>query len=255
MLILLFTLACEKKTEVGPPQPPSNLRVEAANNGESVSLQWDPSPSAVDSYFIYFRSLESNDFVVLGSVTSTSFLHNPSGNTGTYYVTAFSYDGGESYPSDSVSTIPVHTDTLWVYEFDDPDGPAGYGWDKSTGQGERYPMSESSSIPKVDFNVTDTLPGQNGPYFLMTPDFAPYDRGAGSWLPEDGWRKSANGLLPVAENNYVSFANLIKNSYYAVNIDDGNYYAVLLIRDITPEGTILVESWFQLVPGLRLLKH
>jgi len=262
MALALFFLSCQQE-EKAVPSPPTNLSLAASSDGIKVVLSWEASSDEVSGYIVYFKALGQTDFVAQDTVTSTSFTHDPNGETGYYYVTAYN-DAGESDPSEQVSTVPISTGTVTVYEFDNPAGPAGYGWDRTVGTGAAFPMGDTASVPSVDLYVTDDAVGQAGPYYFYSPSLAPQDGGAGSWLPPGPWKQSyfkeiepdeANGIVPEAENNYIEGVELVGNSYYAVNTDDNHYAVVLIDGEVAPDGTVNLKSWFQMVPGLRLMKH
>ncbi len=270
-VFLLFTLVAivafwgcqQQETALEIPMPPTGLELNATSDGLGVILSWDASSDSVEGYIVYFKPTGQTEFSVIDTVQGTSYTHDPQGLTGTYYVTAFN-KSGESDPSGQMTTIPIATGDVVVYEFDNPEGPAGYGWDRDAGTGAAFPMSDTASIKAVDLYVTDDASGQNGPFFFFSPNLAPSDGGAGDWLPQGNWHQSyfkeispdeANGTLPLAENNYIDGIQIAGNSYYAVNTYDNHYAVVLIDGDVSPNGTVHIKSWFQMVPGLRLMRH
>lgn len=263
LIFALFLFSCQQQ-EKTVPSPPTNLSLGATSYGVGVILSWEASSDPLDGYIVYFKALGQTDFKVADTVTGTSYQHNPNGETGYYYVTAYKSGAGESDPSEQVSTVPISTGDVKVYEFDNPAGPAGYGWDRTVGTGGAFSMSDTASVSLVDLYVTDDAVGQNGPYYFYSPSLAPQDGGVGSWLPQGAWKESyfkdispdiANGILPAAENNYVDGIELTGNSYYAVNTSDNHYAAVLIDGEVGTDGTVQIKSWFQKVPGLRLIGH
>jgi hypothetical protein len=197
-------------------------------------------------------------------VTDTFYEHDPDGETGEYYVTAYSDEGGESGPSEIQSTIPVYTDTLTIYELN-ASGYSGYGWDLATGIGHTYSMLQQSSIPVVDFYITDWATGFAGPdYYIASPDMIAQDGGNTGTFPSGEWKvngilsisiSEANGILPPS-GDYLNYDDLIGNSYYGVHTNE-DFYGVIHVLGVPNllDGSVQVETWFQRVPGLRLLKH
>ncbi|WP_103109391.1 penicillin-binding protein 1A [Brevibacillus reuszeri] len=88
-----------------PPSAPKSLSIKA--NGGSMKLQWKENKAAdqVIAYNIYFSPDAASGYLLLDTVSATSYTHSTNGTNGTYYVTAVnSY--GESSQSNSVSATP-----------------------------------------------------------------------------------------------------------------------------------------------------
>jgi len=252
-----------KEVLPGIPSPPTGITIEASSNGLQVVLSWEAPGDTVDGYIIYFRGVNKPDFTVVETVYTTSRTVDPLGETGDYYVTAFN-KSGESDPSEKVSTVPVYTSSISVYELNDPGGYAGYGWSRSTGSGSSYSMIQSSSIDVTDFYVTDWATGYSGPtFYLASPDAVSEDGGNQGGVPSGDWKttwiseitsEDANGTLPSHEE-YTNYEEAVGNSYYAVYTNDNHYAVVHIVGEVSSSGTMNVETWFQLIPGLRLIQH
>lgn len=264
LLLAIILLGCKEEEKI-VPSPPTNLSLQASSDGLKVVLSWEASSDPVDGYILYFRGLNQADFQVVDTITGTSATHDPSGETGYYYVTAYTSDGGESDPSEQVTTVPVHTSPLTVYELNNPSGYSGYGWSRTSGSGATYSMVQSSSIAVTDFYVTDWDVGYTGPMDIASPDEVTNDGGNQGGVPSGNWKTTGileisssefeeTGILPD-KADYENYAECKANTYYAIfTVDTENYAAIYLTGDVS-SGSVNVESWFQLVPGLRLLKH
>ncbi len=261
---IAFMIGCPSPiTEL---EPPSNLTVTADNTGIRVQLHWDASPTAdIDGYIVYFKALGAKgEYVAIDTLaaTETEYETDPQGTAGYYYVTAYKGDT-ESDPSNEVSTVPAHTDAATVYELNGAGG-SGYGWDRTNGAGSVYPMSQASSASSVDFYITNFAAGYSViPYYIASPDVSQQCPDS-TIVPSASWRvngiklvtvQEANSVLPAA-GNYVSYEELIGDSYYGVHTED-DYYGLIHTLG-TPDvqhGTQSLETWFQLVRGLRLINH
>jgi len=260
VLSLLF-IGCQQ--EVIAPSEPTDLVASASSDGLRVVLSWNtPLEGEPDGYIIYFKRSGTGDFIAIDSVTVTEYTHDPDGWTGQYYVTAYN-KGGESDPSNTVSTIPVHTTGKSVYELNSAYA-SGFGWDRQTGEADTFPMSDIQSADDVDFYITNFVRGdkETTPYYLASPDVGPTSVDS-TVIDPANWRKNgiteissstANDTVPPGDGEYANYAELIEDSYYAVHTED-DYYGVVYITNVTPkDGQVTIESWFQLVRGLRLFK-
>ena len=261
---IVFMIGCPSPvTEIDPP---SHLTVTADNTGTRVHLQWDASPTAdIDGYIVYFKALGAKgEYVAIDTLaaTETEYETDPQGRSGWYYVTAYKGDT-ESAPTEDVSTVPYHNPAATVYELNGSGG-SGYGWDRTDGTGSVYRMSQASSASSVDFYITNFAAGYSAlPYYIASPDVSQQCSDS-TIVPSASWRvngiklvtvQEADSVLPAA-GNYVSYEELIGDSYYGVHTED-NYYGLIHTLG-TPDvqnGTQSIETWFQLVRGLRLINH
>ncbi len=261
---ITFMFGCPPPvTEV---EPPSGLTVSADNTGSRVVLTWQASPTEdIDGYIIYFKAVGAKaDYTPIDTLeaTETSYEVDPNGVSGYYHVTAYKGDT-ESDPTEDVSTVPHYTGSVTVYELNGS-GPSGYGWDRNTGAGAAYPMSQATSASSVDFYITNFAAGVSAtPYYITSPDVSQQCADS-TIVPSADWRangiksispEEANSTLPAA-GTYVSYEELVGDSYYGVHTTD-NYFAVVhTLGAYNPQdGTQNLESWFQLVQGLRLINH
>jgi len=270
---VLLTVAvfsgCEGEGDGSAPQ---NLLLTGTNYGQEVLLSWEePISGTPGSYVVYFRELGATDFGtgVAVNADTLEYIHDPTGTTGDYYVAA--RFGSTEYSSDTLTTIPVHTDILLVWELN-ADGVSGYGWALTGGfSGSAYSLTNISNALLIDFYVTnfanDPAGGPwPGPWYTASPDTAIDD--PGGWLiPQAAWRQTwfsdplldPQAILPnFAPTTYFKCMSGIENdtTYIGVFLDAEQHYGLAKFFDAdTINGTIQVESWFQSVPELRLLKH
>jgi hypothetical protein len=256
----------------GTGSAPQNFSLVGTNYGQEVLLSWEePSEGTPNSYVVYFLALDTTDFVAGATVDNDSlaYTHDPGGMTGDYYVAA--KFGSTEYSSDTLTTIPVHTDVLAMTELNAPGYP-GYGWTLTAGfTGATYSMTEVTNAGAVDFYVTnlkdDSLtPPWPAPWNIACPDTAPLDPG-GSQIPQAPWRENyfsdplldPQVMLPnFAPTTYFKITSGIEvdTTYIGVFLGAEEHYGLVKFFGAdTTTGTILVESWFQTVQGLRLLAH
>ena len=239
---------------------PSGVTLEAATDS-TVMVSWTaPSEGTPDKYYVAFMATDASTYTDFDTVTVTSVEHDPAGKTGEYMVTAVF--GSETYDAANTPTsAPIHTDAYDVSELNAA-GSSGYGWDQ-TGQGGTYSMVNAANAANVDVYVSDWATTSNGdPYYLISPDLGPTDPGA--VVPTGGWR--VNGLAgPVTEQgplpahvsgNYFSQQELTQYPFYCAVWTADGHFGLLKVTDYNPgAGTVKVESWFQVIEGLRLIQH
>lgn len=247
--------------------PPSNLQITPAGDSTSVQLSWTTPPQGVpDSFLIYFCPAKDSVFTVVGETTGNTYIHNPQGLTGSYQVSAI-FAGKEYKCPDILTTVPIHTPLKVVYELDGV-GDAGYGWrrDQDTGTGQVYSMRLAGNADKVDFYITDFTTGSNEPYHIATPDMGPSD--ISGVVPLADWRKTGftdplsdeNAPLPTIDSlRYFKYTKIPADSLPALigcfTVGD-NHYGLIKVLGVNPQNaTVEVESWFQLIPNLRLIHH
>jgi hypothetical protein len=245
-----------------PLEPPRRLRL-AASAGVMVRLSWDRGRNPDSTrYQVWFRPGWSGDFALAGAACAGSLVHDPAGETGDYTVSAWFEDEELSGP-DTLSTIPVFTDTLTIGELNTPES-AGYGWDSVTRLGRPGSMRDTGAAGLVDFYLTDLAPGHLGPsYYLASPCFGPDD--PGGVVPPGPWRETRMvGVLgspqePLPEFDSLLYQRVVDVSSFiahvAVHTPEGHYALVTTYGPDLNRGTIPVCSWFQPVRGLRLIRH
>uniref|UniRef100_A0A7C4GDI9 PKD domain-containing protein n=1 Tax=candidate division WOR-3 bacterium TaxID=2052148 RepID=A0A7C4GDI9_UNCW3 len=250
--------------EVGarPVEPPTELRL-SQSSGVYVRLRWNPGRNSDSTrYFVWFRSLDSNRFAVVDSVAALSCVHDPIGATGEYTVSA-RMGGREAFAAETLSTVPVCTDTVVVFELN-AGGPAGYGWDSMTRQGRVLSMTDTALAGMVAWYLTDLTSGHNGPvYYLASPHIGPGD--PGGRVPPANWPRS--GLVrvwgssqdPLPEYDTLLYQNTVpvglSGSDIAVYVSTGHYALMRVFEPDANQGTCPVVSWFQPVRGLRLMRR
>lgn len=243
--------------------PPGNVQVGAATDS-TVQVVWTaPVEGIPDSYIVLFRQLGDSGFVQIAETTGTSCVHNPLGMTGDYKVAA--RFGNEIYEAATIATtIPVHCSTRTLAELDAP-GNAGYGWSRDNGLGRSYSMRQAGSAQYVDFYVSDFHAGSYTlPYCIASPHMGPSD--PSGLVPVAGWRRSgitdslprSQAPLPAIDSAYYFNYSPIGRTpirFGVYSVSDEHYAMVQVTRVDAGTGAVDIESWFQLVPGLRLIAH
>ncbi|MEO0069501.1 MAG: fibronectin type III domain-containing protein [candidate division WOR-3 bacterium] len=240
---------------------PTNLRV-VADTDSTVKLTWTaPTEGTPDKYIVYFKDVSAASYtMVANNVTTTEYIHDPNGATGTYQVAAMF--GSEEYKSSStVSTVPIATSAKTVAELN-ASGNSGYGWNRSDGSGTTYSMDEVANAPNVDFYITDF---QTSPvvYSIASPNLAPNDQ---PQIVEQGpWRVNGIAVVtsetaPLPTHNttiYHNYEEITATPFFAaVYTNADGYYALVKLDGFNPQNkTYEASTWFQLVKGLRLIKH
>ncbi len=246
--------------------PPVNLQIAAATD-TTVQLVWTtPAQGMPDSFLIYFCSIRDTVFKLIGDTSANTYIHNPHGVTGRYKVVAMF--AGKEYPAATIpSTVPVHTESKVLSELDGP-GNAGYGWNYDSGFARTYSMRETTSARHVDLYITNFALGTSLPYRIASPIMAPSD--PSGVVPTAGWDttwftdplEDENAPLPaVTESTYFNYTTLPDNrlpAFIGVYLPEGDdfYFALIKVNRVnSTNATVELESWFQLVPGLRLVAH
>jgi hypothetical protein len=244
--------------------PPGNLQIAAATDS-TVQLVWTtPAQGVPDSFLIYFCPVGESVFAIVGDTSANTYIHNPNGVTGRYQVSAVF--AGREYKSVTIlTTIPVHTEAENISELDGT-GNAGYGWSRDAGFGRSYSMRDTTNTTKVDLYITDFTTGSGLPYRIASPTMGPSD--PSGVVPTGNWRKTGitdpledeNALLPrIDSTRYFTYTTIPEAplpAFFGVwTAEDGHYALIKVNRVNSANATVEMESWFQLVPGLRLIRH
>ncbi|MEO0077573.1 MAG: fibronectin type III domain-containing protein [candidate division WOR-3 bacterium] len=257
--------------------PPTGIQLAAATDS-TVQVVWNtPAEGSPDNYLIYFRPVNDSTFSFLTETQANSYEHKPAGMTGVYKVVA--RFGSDTYePVFTPSSVPVHSAAVTLTELNadtlTPGFGSGYGWSRDSGVGRSYSMASAGSAADVDFYISDLDTGHGRlPYVIISPDWADsIDRGAPGLVPRANWR--TNGFcgplfdeqtpLPRQVNepanyfNYVSITSpdVCVGCYNAGAPEGERHYALIKVLTIEPStGRVKVETWFQLIAGLRLIRH
>lgn len=245
---------------------PTGLAI-VADTDSTVKLTWTaPAEGTPDKYIVYFKAVDAADYeMVTNNVTTTSYVHDPSGKTGTYQVAA--KFGSEEYKSPTtVTTVPINTSATEVAELNAA-GSSGYGWSRTSGTGSTYSMIQAANAPLVDFYITDWATGSAGTtYYIVEPALAPTDDPGGiGVVPSAGWHITGfsaplsgdvSALPRHVSGNYYSSQEITQYPFFTGCYTYDEYFALVKISD--PNSTsksVKAETWFQLVKGLRLIKH
>lgn len=240
---------------------PTNFRLRAGSGGLTVQLTWSrPVAGPPDEYLVYFR--DRGEFEVIVRTNQTLHIHNPAGRTGDYLLAA-RFDTTLYYATDTLTTRPVHTPLMTIYELNGP-GAQGYGWNRMTGLAASYDMGDAGNATSVDLYCTDFATGHRGPvYTVASPSEAPRDPGGG--VPPGDWRKSWFAYITGNEHDplpafatplYQDLQDIGPLPLFLAAYTEGQFYALVRITSVdTGTGQVRLESWFQPIPGLRLIAH
>ncbi|MFO7639039.1 MAG: fibronectin type III domain-containing protein [bacterium] len=239
---------------------PEELRLSAASD-VTVLLEWDePEAGTPDNYIVYFRPVGTEGYVPIVELVGTRLDHDPSGMTGWYRVAAL-FGSDLYYAAETLSTVPVESPEERLAELN-ASGNSGFGWDRATGLGLSYSMRDAGSAAGVDLFVTDFYPGHEGQYALASPTYGPSD--PSGEVPQASWRftrftadlPDERAPLPeYAEQTYLPFRDVEAGFAIGCHTEDG-YFAFVKVTGVNElTGELRLRSWFQLVPGLRLIRH
>jgi hypothetical protein len=153
--------------------PPTGVAVSAGpdESDSTVLVSWTvPSEGAADKYVVSFRPATDSSYAVIGETTATSYAHNPHGVTGQYKVAAV-FGGGSYYGAEMPTTVPIQS-AATLFEINADSSRCGFGWNRDSGVGGVFAMTESASCASVDFYVSDLLAGTGGPMNIVSPNKA-----------------------------------------------------------------------------------
>ena len=252
--------------------PPTGVAVSAdPDESDEVVVSWTvPAEGGPDKYIVYFRAVNDSGYVVIGETTATSYTHDPHGATGQYkVVAAFGADTYEA--AEKPTTIPVFSDGEVLFEINSDSSMCAYGWSRDSGVGEVFGMIHAADSAHVDFYVSDRAAGSGDSLHIVSPNKADStDPGAFGLVPEAGWRMNgfsnplldAQSPLPAydtAPYTYFIFTRLTTLPCYVACYTAGEvekHYALIQVDSMdAPTGRVWLKSWYQLVPGLRLIRH
>ncbi len=126
-------------------------------------------------------------------------------------------------------------------------------------------MTDIGSVGSADFYVTDFKPAQlsQQPYSIASPDMGPSD--PGDVVPTDSWRVSTftdsqpseNVLLPSSSpTTYFNYSDILNVPCSIGCFTADSHYALVKVVSVDVENRrVQLETWFQLLPGLRLTRH
>jgi hypothetical protein len=258
LMLLLVVAGCG-----GPEKAPLNLRLEA-DSDSTVKVIWSvPVDGVPDKYSVYFKAAGETAFSLVAETTANLWTHDPQGRTGWYAVE--SRFGDQSYRAAlNASTMPVRNDTVALAELNAA-GNSGYGWDAATGRARTWPMNTVTSCRSADFYITDFKPSSSNqlPYSVASPDMGPAD--AGDVVPTGAWRTvrfsdplaGENVLLPqVSDVTYFNYTDITAVPCFIGCYTPEGRYALIKVVGVDAENHwARVETWFQMIPGLRLTAH
>jgi hypothetical protein len=241
-----------------PGGPPTNFTIEAASD-TTVRLSWQPPVEGMPSFYrLQFKEIGGTGWSTVVETSALSVEHNPHGKTGVYKVSAL-FDSAEYTCTTTLTTVPVATSALTIAELN-AGSNSGYGWNRTTGEGATYSMTQAANAANVDFYITDF---QTTTYSIASPDLGPSD--PGNIVPAASWRvngiagplTSENAPLPAhSAGVYFNYQDITRTPYLAAIYTEDGYYALVKLYGFNPvDKTYQVSGWFQLVKGLRLIQH
>jgi hypothetical protein len=254
--------------------PPTGVAASAGpgDSDSTVMISWTtPAEGSPDKYMVYFRSITDSGFAVLGETTATSYAHNPHGLTGQYKVAAVF--GGESYDgAEKPTTVPVSTGATTLFEINIDSSRCGFGWSRDSGIGKPYAMTDSANCAYVDFYVSDLQVGTGGELDIVSPNKADsIDPGAVGIVPRAAWKtngftnplSNAHNPVPAYQPppnaNYFIYTQITMQPCYIGCYTAGDtvkHYALIQVDSADKaSGKVWLQSWYQLVPRLRLMRH
>ncbi len=254
--------------------PPSGVAV-SAGPGESdstVVISWTPpADTTPDKYIVWFRAVTDTSYVPLGMTTGTSYEHNPHGMTGRYKVGA-QFDIVYFEDPDSATTVPAAGGAVTLFEINADPNRCAFGWARDSGNGSVYGMADSANCASVDFYISDLQIGVGGPLDVVSPNKAnSIDSGAVGVVPAAAWRLNGfsnplpdpqsplPGYQPPPYANYFIYTQISSQPCYISCYTAGDtlkHYALVQMDSVdVSSGRVWVQSWYQLVPGLRLIQH
>ncbi len=241
---------------------PSMIQLTSENSGLNVRITWSRVDTA-DGYVLQHKILGDSLWILVATMRNsqdTSFVHDPDFHTGYYRVLAIK-DSFISRPSETVSTVPVETDPLELREINII-GNAGYGWDRSSGEGHTWSMVYPINAEFVDFYFTNFMTDYSSPpFYIVSPAYSQFSADSvmvppSNWL-ENGiqWVSMDTAAYLLPDHGYLTHVELAEGAYYGIQTQDG-YYGLVYVEDIdTLSGTLRIRTWFQKVQGLRLFQR
>uniref|UniRef100_A0A7V3ZY44 Fibronectin type-III domain-containing protein n=1 Tax=candidate division WOR-3 bacterium TaxID=2052148 RepID=A0A7V3ZY44_UNCW3 len=231
---------------------PSNLEVQAYGDGTQVKLTWEAPVDEIDGYILYF----GNTVVDTIAPTINSYIHNPNGYVDVYKL--YGYKGDTLSDPVTASIVPVTSTNVTVYEFNNPAGPSGFGFNDQF-QCVSYSVSGTNPQENIDFYYTDWAPGYTGgDLYLASADQIADDPGRVT-APTTGWRVNkilkaspSSGIVqePTLERDFA-----IDNAVYCFKVtrSDGWHYGTLKLGGVSNTQTTIVEVKIQKIPGLKVI--
>jgi hypothetical protein len=252
--------------------PPTGVAVSAGpgDSDSTVVISWTtPAEGAPDKYVVHFRPLTDSSYTPLGETTATSYAHNPHNMTGQYKVTAvFGADSFEG--AEKPTTVPIQSDAVTLYEINADSSRCAFGWSRDSGMGKVYSMTDSANCAYVDFYVSDRHAGFGDSLLdIISPNKADsIDLGAIGIVPGAAWKingfsnpvsaETVPSYQPPPNATYFIFTQIAQPCLVGVYTagDTVKHYALIEVDSVNvAAGRVSLQSWYQLVTGLRLMRH
>lgn len=241
------------------PGVPENLTA-TSTSGTDLVLTWSVGAGPVDpeSFFIYFNDTK------IASVPGTQTTYTvSSADLGTYGVSAWA-NGNESDKA-TISTVPVETTNLQVYELNSTGGPSGiYVGSNFTAQ--TISVCDASAPSMMDLYFTDDAPGVDVGlvYFkgaaLITQD--------GGWPactnPPSGQWKTAyiartqnfSGIADPGNSQESSVFSGAAEFVFKVNVDGNWHYGYFATSapNTTTQSVTITTFKVSPIPGFKKIQ-
>jgi FlgD Ig-like domain len=143
-------------------QPPTNLSGELFSNPFSVFLMWEPPENGtVDSYNLYVKNSESEEYEYLSLVSVTSYLHtDPSiGSNNIYVVSANMEDGDTDIGNSFTVYVPNETATVMSNDNGSCENSIITGIMNGIAANFEPNYSDTLALTHINFYIKDLNPG------------------------------------------------------------------------------------------------
>jgi hypothetical protein len=214
------------------PVTPSNLALRSDAEGDGVVITWDMM-SNIDSLIL----VPPDSAVVTLNADDTIYTDDTPLQTGSYALYAI-HAGNLSAPATVSSSAFASISDVTL---DALQGPGGYGWDITSGEGEALPLN-SGNTSIIDFY----LPEDTLTLYLRSCDQPPFNGNKRTDIQNMG--TSSFFTAPLA--GYTSEELAVVGDYYAMRVE-GDYYAKVYVVD-SDSTTITFRYWFQTLQSLRI---
>jgi len=243
----------------GVPGMPENLTA-TSNSGTDLVLNWSAGAGPVDpeSFFIYFN----NSKIASVPGTQTTYTVGNAG-VGTYGVSAWA-KGNESDKA-TISTVPVETSNLTVYELNSTRGPSGIAVGNNL-RATTISVCNSNAPSQMDLYFTDDARGVN--VSLVYFKGASRITADGGWPacsnPPSGQWKTAyvarvqnfNGIADPGNSQETQVFSGSAEFVFRVYVNDKWYYGYFAVNAPDPATESITITTFKVspIPGFKKIQ-
>ncbi len=265
-VVALAFWACPSpdETDGDVPGMPENLTA-TSNSGTDLVLSWSAGagPVTPESFFIYFNN---NKIASVPGNQTTYTVNN--GDIGEYGVSAWA-NGNESETA-RISTIPVETSNLVVYELNSTGGPSGFYVDSNL-KGQTISVCDASAPSLMDFYFTDDAAGVDvGLVYFKGAARLPADGGKSqvdgqcpSPPPSSGWKtayvskvSSFSGIADPGNSEETSVFSGSGEFVFKVNVGGNWHYGYFATNAPDPSTESITITTFKVspIPGFKKIQ-